>query len=73
MAIPIETADEIFVRCATAAMLIQPGDALPLRLRDFGLLVADECAEVVRGFRHVDERDAGDSIREAFGDWSRRA
>ncbi|MDM0002313.1 hypothetical protein QTI24_27165 [Variovorax sp. J22P240] len=68
MAINIEAPDEIFRRCATAAMLIKPGDSLPMKLRDFGLLVADECAEVVRGFRDGSERDAGDSIREVFVD-----
>jgi hypothetical protein len=37
-----------------------------MRLRDFGLLVADECAETVRGFRDERQRDAGDSIHEVF-------
>ena len=66
MAINIEAPDEILRRCATAAMLIKPGDSLPMRLRDFGMLVADECAEAVRGFKDDQRRDAGDSIRELF-------
>lgn len=51
MAINIEAPDEIFRRCAMAAMLIKPGDALPMRLREFGMLVTDECTEAVRGFK----------------------
>jgi hypothetical protein len=66
MAMNIEAPDEILRRCAMAAMLIKPGDSLPMRLRDFGLLVADECAETVRGFRDERQRDAGDSIHEVF-------
>ena len=66
MAINIEAPDEILRRCAMAAMLIKPGDALPMRLRDYGMLVADECAEAVRGFKDEGQRDAGDSIREVF-------
>jgi len=68
MALNIEASEEIFRRCATAAMLIKPGDSLPMRLRDYGMLVADECAEAVRGYRNENQRDAGDSIREVFGD-----
>ena len=68
MTIHIEAPDEILRRCATAAMLIKPGDSLPMRLRDFGMLVADECAEVVRGFKDERQRDASDSIREVFGE-----
>jgi hypothetical protein len=68
MAMNIEAPDEILRRCATAAMLIKPGDSLPMRLRDFGMLVADECAEAVRGFKDDRQHDAGDSIREVFVD-----
>lgn len=66
MAINIEAPDEILRRCAMAAMLIKPGDTLPMRLRDYGMLVADECAEAVRGFKDDSRRDAGDLIREVF-------
>ena len=68
MAINIEAPEEIFRRCAMAAMLIKPGDSLPMRLRDFGMLVTDECAEAVRGFKDDSQRDAGDAIREVFGE-----
>jgi hypothetical protein len=47
-------------------MLIKPGDSLPMRLRDYGMLVAAECAESVRGFKDDSRRDAADSIREVF-------
>jgi len=46
-------------------MLIKPGDALPMRLREFGMLVTDECTEAVRGFKDGSERDAGDAIRKS--------
>ncbi|MDN8618790.1 hypothetical protein [Variovorax ginsengisoli] len=68
MAINIEAPDEIFRRCAMAAMLIKPGDALLMRLREFGMLVTDECTEAVRGFKDGSQRDAGDAIREIFGE-----
>jgi hypothetical protein len=68
MAIIIEAPDEILRRCATAAMLIKAGDALPMRLRDFGMLVADECADVVKGFKDGSQRDAAEAIREVFGE-----
>lgn len=66
MAMNIEAPEEILRRCAMAAMLIKPGDSLPMGLRDFGMLVADECAEAVRGFKDDHQRDAADSIREVF-------
>jgi len=68
MAINIEAREEIFRRCAVTALLIKPGDPLPMRLSGFGSLVADECAQAVRGFQDAGERDAGDAIREVFGD-----
>jgi hypothetical protein len=30
-------------------MLIKPGDSLPMRLRDYGMLVAAACAEWIQG------------------------
>ncbi|MDM0104383.1 hypothetical protein QTH97_05535 [Variovorax sp. J22R24] len=68
MAINIEAPEEIFRRCATAATLIRPGDSLPMRLRDFGMLVADECADAVRGYKDASQRDAADAIKEVFGE-----
>ena len=68
MAMNIEAPEEILRRCAMAAMLIKPGDSLPMRLRDLGMLVADECAEAVKRFKDDHQRDAGDSIREVFAE-----
>jgi hypothetical protein len=60
-----ETPDDVFRRCAIAARLLQPGEALTDQLREFALLIVTECAEIGDGYGDKGS-NAGAQIRAEF-------